>query len=728
MALFKISKGLKTNLPSSKTDGWCYFTTDDGKFWIDYKDTDNALKRKAVNAAYADTATKATSDGSGNNIVNTYATKAALKSVSDLVGSTSVSSQITNAITSKADKTHTHNYAGSSSAGGSANSAVKLDSSAGDANTPVYFSGGKPAACTSLDLDTSGNAATATKLKTARTIGLGTGATGTATSFDGSGNITIPVTSVKEAYLDWGGRNISGGVTPVGASLSAEHSANRLAYLNPNAITVEYSDNAGSTWNNYNISNENKIGFVTTSTSIPIGYASTVTTNHRTRITITAQDGTNGYVYTRPRKMLLNVSSAGHGISVTVETKTGASGANWSVVGTYSLSGWSGWNDIPLGFSTLGGGKTQTSNIWYMRLTFATTSVLSSYTTTKSSILGIRLFGDTCWTKTSNMGETGHLYSYDIAQNATFPAKVTATSFKGSLEGNATSASKVTNALTIQGNGTTLTNGTYDGSASKTVNITPGSIGAAASNHTHNYAGSSSAGGAANSVANSMTVQLNGGTTEGTNKFTFNGSAAKSVNITPSGIGAAAASHGTHVSYGTTTQALGTASPGSATTVSRSDHVHKMPSYTDVGAAAASHSHSQYELLTNKINQWTASSPSETAYPTEKLVKTALDGKANTGQKTTNSAGGHSHSLTIPVASITTEGTAASYTGHSFTAGSGSFTASVDANGVLSFSHTHKASSHSAGTFSANKPTKISITNTDYTTNSTGGHTHNITI
>ena len=66
-------------------------------------------------------------------------------------------------------------------------------------------------------------------------------------------------------------------------------------------------------------------------------------------------------------------------------------------------------------------------------------------------------------------------------------------------------------------------------------------------NHTHNYAGSSSAGGAANSVANSIAIKLNGGTTEGTNLFTFNGSAAKSINITPSGIGAAAAKH-THQS------------------------------------------------------------------------------------------------------------------------------------------------------------------------------------
>ena len=47
-----------------------------------------------------------------------------------------------------ASSSHTHNYAGSSSAGGSATSAVKLDSSAGSATQPVYFSGGKPVACT----------------------------------------------------------------------------------------------------------------------------------------------------------------------------------------------------------------------------------------------------------------------------------------------------------------------------------------------------------------------------------------------------------------------------------------------------------------------------------------------------------------------------------------------------------------------------------------------------
>ena len=61
---------------------------------------------------------------------------------------------------------------------------------------------------------------------------------------------------------------------------------------------------------------------------------------------------------------------------------------------------------------------------------------------------------------------------------------------------------------------------TYDGSGAVTVNIPTTQV-----------------------SSKSLTVQLNGGTTEGTNKFTFDGSVAKSINITPSSIGAATSSH-----------------------------------------------------------------------------------------------------------------------------------------------------------------------------------------
>lgn len=65
-------------------------------------------------------------------------------------------------------------------------------------------------------------------------------------------------------------------------------------------------------------------------------------------------------------------------------------------------------------------------------------------------------------------------------------------------------------------------------------------------NHTHNYAGASSAGGAAtsaNKVNTNLAIKLNSGSTEGTNLFTFNGSTAKTINITPANIGAATDTH-----------------------------------------------------------------------------------------------------------------------------------------------------------------------------------------
>ena len=47
-------------------------------------------------------------------------------------------------LANKADKNHTHNYAGSSSAGGAATSANKLNTNAGSAINPVYFANGVP--------------------------------------------------------------------------------------------------------------------------------------------------------------------------------------------------------------------------------------------------------------------------------------------------------------------------------------------------------------------------------------------------------------------------------------------------------------------------------------------------------------------------------------------------------------------------------------------------------
>ena len=86
--------------------------------------------------------------------------------------------------------------------------------------------------------------------------------------------------------------------------------------------------------------------------------------------------------------------------------------------------------------------------------------------------------------------------------------------------------------------------------AQKNSDITKAEIEAkltgAITSHNHSYAGSSSAGGAAtsaNKVNSNLVIKLNGGSTEGTNLFTFNGSAAKTINLTPDSLGLSAAGH-----------------------------------------------------------------------------------------------------------------------------------------------------------------------------------------
>ena len=109
------------------------------------------------------------------------------------------------------------------------------------------------------------------------------------------------------------------------------------------------------------------------------------------------------------------------------------------------------------------------------------------------------------------------------------------------ISGNAATATKLDTARTISLTGSITGSGTFDGSGNLSIATT--------TNHTHNYAGSSSAGGAANSVKSNLTIKLNSGSTEGTNLFTFNGSTAKTINITPASIGASASGH-THLYAG----------------------------------------------------------------------------------------------------------------------------------------------------------------------------------
>lgn len=252
--------------------------------------------------------------------------------------------------------------------------------------------------------------------------------TRTATLLDGSGNTQFPgsITSgVKDAYISWGGRDLAGSVSPVDAAMYEEFSANRLAFMKPAGITIEYSTNGGTSWTNYGSTDEQKVGLVTTSNTLTIGKTSTANVSNKLRVTINA---TNGGIYFLLRKIAIYVSTQGNGGSnVLVEYSNKGSESTFKTLKTSTLNGWGGWNIINT-TTSFGGGSAQTGNWDAVRLTFGITS---AGTSGSLIVTKLRMFGETMWSSVSNLSSTGHIYSYDTSQNVTFPAKVTASSFAG---------------------------------------------------------------------------------------------------------------------------------------------------------------------------------------------------------------------------------------------------------------------------------------------------------
>jgi hypothetical protein len=125
-------------------------------------------------------------------------------------------------------------------------------------------------------------------------------------------------------------------------------------------------------------------------------------------------------VYTRLRKLLINITTNNaKGCKVLVERSLIGSETTFGTLGTYDITGWSGWNSIPIN-NAFGGNPTQTTQIAALRLTFFMTT-LTAGKNNGLEILDIAAIGDLFWTTPSNMARTSHLYSWDYQQNASFP-------------------------------------------------------------------------------------------------------------------------------------------------------------------------------------------------------------------------------------------------------------------------------------------------------------------
>ena len=236
----------------------------------------------------------------------------------------------------------------------------------------------------------------------------------------------------NQALVEWGGPSLSGDVSPLEVATIDDLGHNKFAFLSAASVVVEYSRDAGATWVDYGATDAERRQLVTLTQGFSIGKRSGAnnTVNDRLRIQLNSNNA-GGNIYTNLRRILIYLSTAGSGGSkVTVSYRTIGDYRNnvnnWVETGTYDVSGWSGWNSIPFG-GAFGGSNDQTYQIAQIRLTFSVTSVSSTYG--NLNVSAIRGIGFPLWSSPSTMATTGHLYYYDINQNAEFPADVAAVSF-----------------------------------------------------------------------------------------------------------------------------------------------------------------------------------------------------------------------------------------------------------------------------------------------------------
>lgn len=326
----------------------------------------------------------------------------------------------------------------------------------GSSTQPIYWNAGVPTAITSYG----GNAATATKLATARTIN--------GTSFDGSANITtsnwgtartitigstgksvngsanvswslseIGAAASSHTHLDedigWstkGYKNVTGGSGIIDVGFNGQLRANRFFGIK-NGVTVQYSTNGGSTWTTY--PSANIAGLFTTGGGLRIvPSGTTCDANSRLRITI---DTGSARVYTDIRKFMFYVSTNySQGCTVTIDAATHNAPTNFSniICTNQAIAGWSGWNVINTGGLTTYG--NQGYHYQMLRFTFANTGMTGSSPTSHGLTVSImQAYGGIGWTTPSTMALTDHLYNIDTSLNATFPANLTASKVYGAV-------------------------------------------------------------------------------------------------------------------------------------------------------------------------------------------------------------------------------------------------------------------------------------------------------
>lgn len=260
----------------------------------------------------------------------------------------------------------------------------------------------------------------------------------------------------------------------------------KSAFLPANCITVEYSSDAGKTWEDYGLSEAQKRGLfaLTRDNDVRLSKSSPVSTNDCVRITVEPLDR-----YVSFDQLYIWFSISSHTCTLDLERSTiGAKDTFSFIRKDVPLNGWSGPNVINFPYGTFGGGVSQTGNNYKYRMTFRTTK-LGKGTTTSPTISDIRFYGDSAWSIPNDMVRGDYPFSWDRDMNVNFPKQLKEQGKRVYSENNKPTPATIGAATAAQGakaDAAVPNTRKINGKAlSADITLNASDVGASASGHTH---------------------------------------------------------------------------------------------------------------------------------------------------------------------------------------------------------------------------------------------------
>lgn len=275
--------------------------------------------------------------------------------------------------------------------------------------------------------------------------------------------------------------NSAGSLVPIHRNFVNTSGTNATAFMPAENVVIEYTTDAGTTWNEYTTSDttltKQRLFGQIQANDIKVGGPNitndTITSDCWTRVTVEPKDR-----YARVDMLYCWFTTNGSlNNTVTIECSTIGKPDEFDVIkGATVVSGWSGPNMITFNPKTFGGGANQTSNQYKFRFTF------KAGTGGKVPYFGdLRMYSDMVWTAPNSVIRQGVPYNTNQVMEVSFPKNLTADNdmlvkgsltVNGNITGTVTKAKQLTPGVNInikQAGATEYTGALFDGT--KAINI-----------------------------------------------------------------------------------------------------------------------------------------------------------------------------------------------------------------------------------------------------------------